>query len=290
MVHSITAKDAGILAIGNGKGGVGKSTFTVYTAFHYAEKGYKVIVIDLDNQGNSSDHLLKFNKSINLPDYVKKPEVSTVLKGKAVDLFNKPLNESQLSNINGTISIFSPDIDLANLGSNMTIENINTLKDNLKNLLKNKTIIIFDTPPTLGDLLLVPLSVSHVVLIPTLLKTYAIDGIASYLEFANKIKKDWNPSLIIGGLIPNLVDKKSQVQTELLKGIEMEGKQMGLIYYENGEILHIPNKNVIEEAAVLGVATWHILKTSTRPVRKTFNTLFEQISKQLKLANKNNGE
>ena len=61
-MQKITAKDSGILAIGNSKGGVGKSTFSVHCAFFFAEKGYKVALIDLDNQGNSSKHLLKYNK------------------------------------------------------------------------------------------------------------------------------------------------------------------------------------------------------------------------------------
>lgn len=282
MNHLITAKDAGILAVGNGKGGVGKSTFSVHAAFYFAEKDYKVVLIDLDNQGNSSDHLLKFNKDVLLPEYIKKSGVSTILKGQSVDLFTKELSDTQTSINNGTIAVFNPTVNLATVKDDDKSTKI--FRENISKLLKHKTIIIFDTPPTLGSLLLIPLSVSHLVIMPTLLKSYAVDGISSYLKFSNKIKQAVNPSLIIGGIIPNLVSKKSELQKKTLLDLNQEGKASNLIYLENNEILHFAEKNVIEEAAENGVATWHIAKTSTRPVKKTFFTLFQQISKQLKLA------
>ena len=283
-MQKITAKDSGILAIGNSKGGVGKSTFSVHCAFFFAEKGYKVALIDLDNQGNSSKHLLKYNKEVTLPAYVKKSETNTVLKGNAVDLFLNELSDSQLSINSGAIAVFQPNLALANINNSIDTEKTATFKENISKLLKHKTIIIFDTPPTLGNLLLIPLSVSHLVVMPTLLKSYAVDGISEYIAFAQKIKKAMNPDLVLGGVVPNLVNKKSEVQKTALADLNRDGKASNLIYLENDSILHFTEKNVIEEAAELGIATWHIQKNSTRPVKKTFFTLFKQISKQLKLA------
>ena len=288
MKNLLSAKDAGILAIGNGKGGVGKSTLTVHAAFYFAEQGYKVILIDLDNQGNSSTHLKKYNKKDILSSeqlkYVNKSDTNTILKGTATDLFTRELSQTETSINAGTIAIFEPDISLAEI--NNTVENnvIDIFRNNVSKLLKHKTVIIFDTPPTLGNLLLIPLSISHVVVIPTILKSYATDGIKHYLEFAQKIKNAVNEDLIIGGIVPNLVNKKSKIQKEALYELNRDGKESNLIYTEQGEILHFPEKNVIEEAAELGIATWHINKTSSRPVKRTFFTLFNQIGKQLKLS------
>ncbi len=64
--------------------------------------------------------------------------------------------------------------------------------------------------------MLLPLSVSNVVLIPTMLKQYASDGIRDYLSFANKIKKTNNPKLLIGGIVPNMVNLNSNIQNNEL--------------------------------------------------------------------------
>ncbi|EPL8819378.1 ParA family protein, partial [Acinetobacter baumannii] len=161
-------KDAGILTIGNGKGGVGKSTFTVHSAYFFSQHGYKVIVVDLDNQGNSSGHLLMLNSNTVLPEYVTRPTSPVHNLGDAISLFLKDNHNLKCDLQNGSIGVFRPTKALANINTSSDVDLVTIFKDNISKLLKYKTVIIFDTPPTLSNLMLLPLSVSNVVLIPTM--------------------------------------------------------------------------------------------------------------------------
>ncbi|EJP48392.1 CobQ/CobB/MinD/ParA nucleotide binding domain protein (plasmid) [Acinetobacter baumannii Naval-18] len=277
-------KDAGILTIGNGKGGVGKSTFTVHSAYFFSQHGYKVIVVDLDNQGNSSGHLLMLNSNTVLPEYVTRPTSPVHNLGDAISLFLKDNHNLKCDLQNGSIGVFRPTKALANINTSSDVDLVTIFKDNISKLLKYKTVIIFDTPPTLSNLMLLPLSVSNVVLIPTMLKQYASDGIRDYLSFANKIKKTNNPKLLIGGIVPNMVNLKSNIQKNELSKLLEVAEQTNLFYQDKSNMAYITDKNVIEEAVTYGTACWHINKTSSRDVKRTFTNIFKQVGTQLKLS------
>lgn len=86
-------------------------------------------------------------------------------------------------------------------------------------------------------------------------------------------------------MIPNLVNLKSEIQKNELAQLIEAAKKTNLFYLDNkGKISYITEKNIIEEAASLGIASWHINKTSGRELKRTYFNILKQVGVQLKLS------
>ncbi|WP_449202498.1 AAA family ATPase [Acinetobacter baumannii] len=219
-----------------------------------------------------------------MPEYVTRPSTPVHNLGDAVSLFHKDNQNLKCDLQNGSIGVFRPTKALASINTSSDKELVAIFQENINKLLKYKTVIIFDTPPTLSNLMLLPLSVSNVVIIPTMLSQYALDGIRDYISFTNNIKKALNTKLLLGGIVPNRVNMKSSIQKEELAKLLAEGESNSIFYKDKNNIAYITDKNVIEEAVNYGCACWHINKTSSRDVKRTFFNIFKQVGVQLKLA------
>jgi len=195
---------AKVLAIANQKGGVGKTTTAVNLSASLGFLGKRVLLIDLDPQGNAT---------------MGCGENKYDLKFSVCELL---LGECRLSD-----AIISPEAVLIDLiGSNTNLvaaevallngqDNESQLKVLIKPILNDYDFIIIDCPPSLNMLTINAFTASDGILIPMQCEYYALEGLSSLLETINKIKTTTNPKLDIFGILRTLYDSRNNLSSEV---------------------------------------------------------------------------
>ncbi len=187
-----------ITSVINQKGGTGKTTTTVNLASALVKKKNKVLVIDMDPQGN-----LSYSLGINDFDY----SISDALKQK------KKISEVIVEREG--IDIVPTDQRLSNLefGSRSKISEF-MLRDALKKV-RGYDFILIDCPPSLSSLTLNALSASHTVIIPIQLDVFSIQGLEQIMNTIKEVKSSLNKKLKIAGVLPVLVDGRKKLTSEI---------------------------------------------------------------------------
>jgi chromosome partitioning protein len=205
-----------IIAIANQKGGVGKTTTAVNLAAAFAQKGRRVLLLDLDPQGNSSISFLQ-QSSIYASAYDMMVDVETDLKGY---VYKTPIEG---------LSIIPAKINLAKLESKLVgdFDAPFRLKDRLEHLREGFDAIFIDTPPTLGLITVNALVAATHVLIPIQSSYFALEGTDDLLETIEKVKARPNPNLRVLGVVVTLFDKRTTLAREVCEQIRnVFGTQM----------------------------------------------------------------
>lgn len=195
-----------IIAVLNQKGGVGKTTTTINLAAYLSKAGYRVLIADLDPQGNSTSGLGldKQNLSATLYDMLFSPAELTPVAHKINDkLFILPSN----ANLAGA------EVELVNLPSREF-----RLKIVLSNL--NYDYILIDCPPSLGLLTINGLSAASSVLIPVQAEYYALEGLSQLLNVVQQVRASLNPGLDILGVLITLYDSRNSLSEQVKKELE----------------------------------------------------------------------
>ena len=195
------SKKLKIVAITNQKGGVGKTTTTVNLATALVSLGEKVLVMDLDPQGNASTGL-----GINKNSRYNK-DIYSVLSD------NCNINESFHETIIPDLIIIPSTIDL----SASEIE-LSSLKNRERRLLKSiqaididLDYILIDCPPSLGLLTINALTAAHEVLVPLQCEFYALEGLSQLLKTIEMVKIKLNPNLQIMGIVLTMFDSRNKL-------------------------------------------------------------------------------
>lgn len=193
------SKTPRILAIANQKGGVGKTTTAVNLATALAAVGKKVLLIDLDPQGNASTGL-----------GVKR----SALRKSAYDLlFGEGLLREavQPTKVPG-LSIVPSSMHLA--GAEIELVTSDRRESSLKTALssaENFDYILMDCPPSLSLLTLNAFVAAHAVLVPLQCEFYALEGLSQLVKTIERVKKNFNPGLDIQGLVLTMVDRRNNL-------------------------------------------------------------------------------
>lgn len=196
--------NAKILSIVNQKGGVGKTTTAVNLATIFAIMNKKVLLIDIDSQGNSSSGLGISQSDRKITSYNIFANLNKISEAiKETDVPN-------LSIIPANTNLAAIELELA-LVSNY--ENI--LKKALSEFEIDFDYIIIDCPPSLNILTLNALVVCDEVLIPMLCDFYSLEGLSHLLKTIEIVEKKLNPKIKIGGILFTMYDKRNRLTEQV---------------------------------------------------------------------------
>lgn len=198
-----------IIAIANQKGGVGKTTTAINLSACLAEKGKRVLTIDIDPQGNTSSGL-----GINKNDL--KFTIYELLIGNCV------LEECLISNVMDNLSILPSNVNLA--GAEIELIGVEEkeyiLKKEIEKIKDNYDYIIIDCPPSLNTLTVNAMTTANTVLVPIQCEYYALEGLSQLIHTINLVRQRLNPDLEIEGVVFTMYDARTNLSLQVVENVK----------------------------------------------------------------------
>ena len=198
-----------VISIANQKGGVGKTTTAINLSAALAMAGKKVLLIDLDPQGNSSLTFLDHsNIDRSIYEWLTEPDVE----------FNGIVRNTAVPDLH----ILPSRISLAKFESKLIgeFDAPFRLKDRMESLAGSYEYILIDTPPTLGLITVNALVASDYLIIPIQPSYFALEGTDDLLETFEKVKARPNPNLQVLGVVITMYDKRTTLAKDIQEQIK----------------------------------------------------------------------
>jgi chromosome partitioning protein len=196
-----------IISIANQKGGVGKTTTAVNLGAALAEIGFRVLVIDLDPQGNATTGMGISHRNVEGSIY------DVVMNDAAIDDCVEPTSVRNLFVVPATIDLAGAEIELVPAFSREL-----KLRRALANVRDDYDFTLIDCPPSLGLLTVNGLAASDDVLVPIQCEYYALEGLGQLLRNVALVKTNLNPQLDVRGIVLTMYDAR----TKLAEQVERE--------------------------------------------------------------------
>lgn len=197
-----------IIAISNQKGGVGKTTTAVNLAASLARKGMRVLVIDLDPQGNASTALGVEHHNQVVGSY------EVLVMGVAMTEAVKPSPEHlNLFCLPATINLAGAEIEMVDLPQRELV-----LREALAKYLaavERIDYVFIDSPPSLGLLTVNALTAATEVLVPIQCEYYALEGVTQLVSNIERIKRALNPALVVSSILLTMFDNRTNLSTDV---------------------------------------------------------------------------
>lgn len=200
---------ARIIAIANQKGGVGKTTTAVNLGACLAQLGQRVLLVDIDPQGNGTSGIGVDKRT--LAHSVYDVLINEVPAADAIcDTCVKGL-----SLLPSNIDLAGAEVEMVSVLSRETI-----LQRALNQVADNYDFILIDSPPSLGLLTLNGLAAAHQVLVPIQCEFYALEGLSQLVNTIKLVKKHINPQLEIEGVVLTMFDGRTNLSLQVVEEVK----------------------------------------------------------------------
>ena len=198
-----------IIAIANQKGGVGKTTTSINLSSCLAEKGKKVLAIDLDPQGNMTSGLGVEKESVENTVY-------ELILGECT------IKESISKTVVDNLTIIPSNVNLA--GAEIELLGINDkeyiLRTAVDYIRDDYDFIIIDCPPSLNMLTVNAMTTADTVLVPIQCEYYALEGLSQLIHTINLVQERLNPKLQIEGVVFTMYDVRTNLSNQVVDTVK----------------------------------------------------------------------
>jgi len=257
-----------IISIINQKGGVGKTTTVINLAAGLSMKGKKILVIDLDPQGNATTGLGQTNT-----DSSDKTIYSVLNGAKKI---SEVISKTGIENLD----LIASNVDLSGLEVETAGDNRRAfiLKEEIMAYLKDSRAsydyVLIDCPPSLSLLTIMALVASNSLVVPLQAEFFALEGLTQLMKTIDRIKNNLNPALIIKGILLTMYDKRNKLSSE----VEKEARE----YFKDKVYQTIVPRNVrLSEAPSHGIPV--LIYDKNCPGSKSYFSFTEEFLNQEKM-------
>jgi chromosome partitioning protein len=197
------------ISVVNQKGGVGKTTTAINVAAYLAKLGKKVLLVDLDPQGNATSGL-------GIDKYATKYTIFDMLvNGVSANNVRHSTSTKNLDIITSNHNLSGAEVELVSV-----TDREHVLDNSLKTISAEYDICIIDCPPSLGLLSVNGLVAANYVLVPVQTEYYAMEGMSQLIQTIQRIQQTLNPSLSILGVVLTMYDSRTSLSTQVKEEIE----------------------------------------------------------------------
>ena len=233
-----------IIAFANQKGGVGKTTSAVNIAACLGVLGKRVLLVDLDPQGNATSAVGVSKRELRRSTYDVVIGRSTAAEATVRTKWEG------LSLLPSTIALAGAEIDLIEIDRRER-----ALKDALGEVAGEYDLIIIDCPPSLGLLTVNALTAAQGVVIPMQCEYFALEGLTQLMMSIKKVKQLYNPSLVITGILITMYNGRLNLSVQVMDELKK--------YYADKLFANVVTRNVrLTEAPSFGTPAYHYDKNS----------------------------
>lgn len=198
-----------VISVANQKGGVGKTTTTINLAASIADRGYRVLIVDIDPQGTATSGL-----------GIEKSEIDQDIYNVLID--EVPLKETihhtstkKLDIVPATINLSGAETELISMMARET-----RLKSAIDTVNDDYDFIFVDCPPSLGQLSINAFTASDSILIPVQSEYYAMEGLSQLLNTIRLVQKHFNKDLGVEGVLLTMLDARTNLGAEVVKEVQ----------------------------------------------------------------------